>query len=124
MTFEGFISWAEQEIKDWREFETLGEVKLKREGKALRRKCFIAKYNAQQEVMLWKKPWHDGKDIKPKKLNKEKVRKIFERFMEASPAEKITSSYFNKRKWPEVPNIYVTPAIAAIIWHWYDTNRK
>jgi|GEM_PF-1607056 len=104
MTFEDFISWAEREMKDWREFETLGEVKRQHEGKALRGKDFIAKYNVQQKAMLRKKPWYDEKGRNPIKLAIGKIQTIFERFMRASPTDKITSFYYQIQIWKEAPD--------------------
>jgi hypothetical protein len=63
MTFEDFISWAEEAMHDWIEFKTLGEIRRQREGKVLRGKVFIAKYDVHRQVML--QGWPDKEDKKP-----------------------------------------------------------
>jgi hypothetical protein len=122
MTFEDFVSWAQREMQNWREFETLGEVKRKREGKALRGNKVVAKYDYQKGAMLWKLPSYDKEDRKPIKIKTDQLRAIFDRFMEASPSNKITSSYFQIQEW-KAPDKIATPGIAAIIWYWYEMNR-
>lgn len=122
MTFEDFVSWAQREMQNWREFETLGEVKRKREGKALKKKKVVAKYDSQQRAMLWKLLSYDKKGKKPIKIKTDQLRAVFDRFMEASPSNKITSSYYQIQTW-KAPDKIATPGIAAIIWYWYEMNR-
>jgi len=104
MIFKDFISWAQREMQNWREFETLGEVKRRRAGKALKGKKVVAKYDTQQRAMLWKLPFYDKKGKKPVKIKTEQLKAVFDRFMEASPDNKITSSYYQIQTWkaPEV----------------------
>jgi hypothetical protein len=121
MTFANFISWAEREMKDWRTFKTLGDVKKQREGKPLRGKIFFAKYDAQRQVIL--QTIYNPESSSPNRLKKVQIQRIFERFMAASPTNKVTSSYDQIQIWKEAPDKIVTPAVAAVIWYWYDTNR-
>lgn len=123
MIFKDFISWAQREMQNWREFETLGEVKRKRDGKALKGKKVVAKYDTQQRAMLWKLHSYDKEGKKPIKIKTEQLKAVFDRFMEASPDNKITSSYYQIQTWKEAPDKIATPGIAAIIWNWYYMNR-
>ncbi|MBA4390091.1 MAG: hypothetical protein C0399_04050 [Syntrophus sp. (in: bacteria)] len=123
MKFEDFITWIKQNINEWQSFPTLGEVKKKREGKALKKKSFLAKYNNQQNIVLFKLPKYDEEGKTAVKTTIGQLQTIFDRFMEASPADKISSSYYQIQIWKEAPNKIATPAIAAIIWYWYDLKR-
>jgi hypothetical protein len=124
MKFEDFIAWTKQNANEWQSFPTLGEVKRKREGKALKEKSFLAKYDTLQNILLFKLPHYDEEGKAPIKTTIEQLRIIFDRFMEASPADKIFSSYYQIQIWKKAPNKIATPAIAAIIWDWYNTCRS
>jgi hypothetical protein len=123
MKFEDFLPWIKQNVNEWQSFPTLGEVKKKREGKALKGKSFLAKYDHQQNIVLFKPPKYDEEGKAPVKTTIVQLQTIFNRFMEASPAEKITSSYYQIQIWKEAPNKIATPAIAAVIWYWYNATR-
>lgn len=122
MTFEDFISWAKREMLDWTTFRTLGEIKKQFEGRPLLGKSFVAKYDPQQEVMF--QTIYDPETVKPNRLKIEQVRAIFDRFIEASPSDKMTSSHYQIQVWRGAPDKIATPAIAAVIWHWYDNLRR
>lgn len=121
MTFKDFISWAEREMRDWLSFMTLGEIKRQFEGKPPRGKNFVAKYDPQQQVMF--QIIYDPETVKPNRLKIGQIRAIFDRFIEASPSDKMTSSHYQIQVWRGAPDKIATPAIADVIWHWYDSLR-
>lgn len=121
MTFEDFISWMEREMLGWTTFRTLGEIKRQFENRPLRGKSFAARYDPRQEVMF--QTIYDPETVKPNRLKIGQVRAIFERFIEASPSDKMTSSHYQIQVWRGAPDKIATPAIAAVIWHWYDSLR-
>ena len=121
MTFEDFISWMEREMRNWTTFRTLGEIKRQFENRPPRGKNFVAKYDPRQEVML--QTIYDPETVKPNRLKVGQVRAIFERFIEASPSDKMTSSHYQIQVWRGAPDKIATPAIAAVIWYWYDNLR-
>jgi len=118
MNFADFVSWAEHEMGDWKPFWTLGEIKRHFEKKPLKDKFFFAKYDPLSRVIF--QTIYDPGTVKPNKLRIDQVKMIFDRFVEASPSDKMTSSHYQIHKWEEAPDKIATPAVAAIIWHWHD----
>jgi hypothetical protein len=121
MDFEEFIKWLSVNLIEFKSFKTLGD-----------RKCFYAKYDQQNgsitirnsrfQLRAQKNPKFEGYQLKHNA-----IKKIFERFNNASESEKYMPMYYelppskekykkgeyNREYWPKAPDKIATPATIA-----------
>jgi hypothetical protein len=125
--FERFIEWVRENLSEWKSFKTLGEIRRELEGKLLRGKTFIARYNKNRKTIQRRKPWF--KEGEFTELKDDQLRRIYDRFLNANEHDRDMSSYYQIQKWPEAPDKHQTPAMPVLFLYWLshtgsDLGRK
>lgn len=130
--FEEFERWAAENLTKFQEFLSLGG-KVHFKARYDQRSGSIVIRNSKYKEKLLKNPIFDGNVLK-----REAVRRIFERFIHASDADRFRPGYYMlppskekyyagacaKEYWPDAPDKIATSAIAAVMKSWFLGSVK
>ncbi len=105
MTFENLLEWLKTNLNEPVRFDTLGK-----------KSQFTATFHESTSSL----------EIKNSKgnvglLDKESLRKIFQRHSDAPPNKRDMTGYWTPPKWPDTPNMIFAPYVPAIIRDFLQT---
>ena len=131
MEFAEFERWLDENLTEFQEFKSLGG-RVHFQARYKQQDGSIVIRNSKYKEKLAKNPKFDGYALKHGA-----VKRIFERFIRASDADRFKPSYYklppSKKKyydevyaieyWPDAPDKIATPGIAAVIKSWFLGRR-
>jgi hypothetical protein len=129
--FEEFERWLAGNLTEFQEFLSLGG-KVHFRARYDQHSVSIVIKNSKYKEKFAKNPKFDGYALK-----RRDVKRIFERFIHASDADRFRPGYYmlppSKKKyydgayaikyWPDAPDKIATPAVAAVIKSWFLERR-
>ena len=131
MEFAEFERWLDENLTEFQEFKSLGG-RVHFQARYKQQDGSIVIRNSKYKEKLAKNPKFDGYALKHGA-----VKRIFERFIQASDTNRFRPSYYmlppSKEKynagayaieyWPDAPDKVATPAIAAVMKFWFKRRR-